>query len=583
MPAPICFPTADELPAELRVDASAYENRWLCDGQVRTWAGESMAIEAAVCVRDGDRVTRPVLGRVPALGEAEAMAALAAAKRAYDLGRGAWPRATMAERLKAVETFLAKLKPLRAEVVKLLMWEIGKPKGDAEKEFDRTVEYVRDTVHAVKDLDRQSSRFVIEQGVFGQIRRSPLGVVLCMGPYNYPLNETWTTLIPALIMGNTIVAKLPRFGQLLHLPIYSAFAESFPPGVVNFVSGDGRYISGPLMASGDVDVLAFIGSQRVGDLLKKSHPAPHRLRCVLGLGAKNAGIVLADADLDVAVREAVTGALSFSGQRCTALKLLLVERAVAEEFTRRFADAVSALKAGLPWEPGVKLTALPEDGKCDYLARPCRRRHWEGRPRRERERRRVDRHLLPSGRTLSVRYVHARVPGGAVRPGGPHRPVRRRARSHRRGGVEPVRAAGGDLRARREARRAPRGCARTAGVAHQSEQPVPARTRYLPVHRPQGERRGHAVGDGRAAGLQHPHHGRGARRRREPGARGVHRPRPHEQLRLHGFPVLMVAQDDETNRTGPVTVNMVKKSIEPRGDVIGERPASRSGCALVNP
>ena len=121
MPAPIRFPTADELPAELRVDASAYENRWLCDGQVRTWAGESMAIEAAVCVRDGDRVTRPVLGRVPALGEAEAMAALAAAKRAYDLGRGAWPRATMAERLKAVETFLAKLKPLRAEVVKLLM------------------------------------------------------------------------------------------------------------------------------------------------------------------------------------------------------------------------------------------------------------------------------------------------------------------------------------------------------------------------------------------------------------------------------------------------------------------------------
>jgi glyceraldehyde-3-phosphate dehydrogenase (NADP+) len=368
MPAPIRFPTADEIPAELRVDASAYENRWLCDGEVRTWTGESMAIEAAVCVRNGDRVTRPVLGRVPALGEAEAMAALAAARRAYDLGRGAWPGATVAERLKAVETFLEKLKPLRAEVVKLLMWEIGKTKADAEKEFDRTVAYVRDTVSAVKELDRQSSRFVIEEGVIGQIRRSPLGVVLCMGPFNYPLNETWTTLIPALIMGNTIVGKLPRFGQLLHLPIHSAFAESFPPGVVNFVSGDGRHVSAPLMASGGVDVLAFIGSQRVGDLLKKSHPAPHRLRSVLGLGAKNTGIVLADADLDVAVREAVTGALSFNGQRCTALKLLLVERAVADEFTRRFADAVSMLKAGLPWEPGVKLTALPEDGKCDYLA-----------------------------------------------------------------------------------------------------------------------------------------------------------------------------------------------------------------------
>ena len=85
----------------------------------------------------------------------------------------------MAERLKAVETFLAKLKPLRAEVVKLLMWEIGKPKGDAEKEFNRTVGYVRDTVHAVKDLDRQSSRFAIEQGVFGRIRRSPAAASSC--------------------------------------------------------------------------------------------------------------------------------------------------------------------------------------------------------------------------------------------------------------------------------------------------------------------------------------------------------------------------------------------------------------------
>jgi glyceraldehyde-3-phosphate dehydrogenase (NADP+) len=142
------LPGAHELPAQLRVDASAYENRWLSDGEVRSWSGESVAIEAAVCVRNGERLDRPVLGRVPSLGEAEAAQALAAAKRAYDLGRGAWPHATMAERLKAVETFLAKLKPLRAEVVKLLMWEIGKTRGDAEKEFDRTVAYVRDTVRA---------------------------------------------------------------------------------------------------------------------------------------------------------------------------------------------------------------------------------------------------------------------------------------------------------------------------------------------------------------------------------------------------------------------------------------------------
>jgi glyceraldehyde-3-phosphate dehydrogenase (NADP+) len=181
-------------------------------------------------------------------------------------------------------------------------------------------------------------------------------------PYNYPLNETWTTLIPGLVMGNTVVAKLPRFGQLLHLPIYSAFADSFPPGVVNF-SGDGRNISAPLMASGDVDVLAFIGSQGVGDMLKKCHPALHRLRCVLGLGAKNAGIVLADADLEVAVREAVPGALSFNGQRCTALKVLHVERSIADAFVRRYADAVATLKAVATCTPRCASLARSPESK----------------------------------------------------------------------------------------------------------------------------------------------------------------------------------------------------------------------------
>ena len=93
------------------------------------------------------------------------------------------------------------MKERREEIVKLMMWEIGKTLPDSEKEFDRTIDYIRDTIDALKDLDRVSSRFVIEQGVIGQIRRAPLGVALCMGPFNYPLNETFTTLIPALIMG----------------------------------------------------------------------------------------------------------------------------------------------------------------------------------------------------------------------------------------------------------------------------------------------------------------------------------------------------------------------------------------------
>jgi glyceraldehyde-3-phosphate dehydrogenase (NADP+) len=255
----------------------------------------------------------------------------------------------------------------REEVVKLLMWEIGKTLPDAEKEFDRTVDYIRDTIDALKDLDRLSSRFVIEQGVIGQIRRAPLGVVLCMGPFNYPLNETFTTLIPALIMGNTVIFKPPKLGVLLHQPLLGAFRDSFPRGVVNTVYGEGQKVIGPLMKSGRIDVLAFIGSSRVADILKHQHPKPHRLRCVLGLEAKNAGIVLKDADIDNAVKECALGALSYNGQRCTALKMLFIHEEIVDAFITKFSNEVGKLKGGMPWDAGVQITPLPEPNKTKYL------------------------------------------------------------------------------------------------------------------------------------------------------------------------------------------------------------------------
>jgi glyceraldehyde-3-phosphate dehydrogenase (NADP+) len=188
-----------------------------------------------------------------------------------------------------------------------------------------------------------------------------------MGPFNYPLNETFTTLIPALIMGNTAIFKPPKLGVLLHWPLLEAFRDSFPPGVVNTVYGDGRSVIGPLMTSGRIDVLAFIGSSRVADILKRQHPKPHRLRCVLGLEAKNAGIVLKDADIELTTRECLLGALSYNGQRCTALKILFVHKDVVDVFVERFSRAVGELKGGMPWEAGVSITPLPEPGKTGYL------------------------------------------------------------------------------------------------------------------------------------------------------------------------------------------------------------------------
>jgi glyceraldehyde-3-phosphate dehydrogenase (NADP+) len=364
------FPTPDAVPAAARVDTSRHDVRYLIDGEVRTWSGRSADVTSPVCLRLPDgRLERAVVGRTPLLDKSEALRALAAARRAWDHGRGEWPTMRVAGRIEALEHLADRMIRVREDVVRLLMWEIAKTRRDSEAEFDRTVLYVRSTIEELKSLDRAGARFAVEEGTIGQIRRSPLGVVLCMGPFNYPLNETYTTLVPALIMGNTVVAKLPKHGALLHAPLLDIFAEVFPPGVVNVIQGEGPEVVGPLMESGDVDVLGFIGTSRVVNILKKQHPRPNRLRCITGLEAKNPAVVLPDADLDAALRECVSGALSFNGQRCTAIKLIFVHESIAERFVPALAAAVDALKGGMPWEDGIQLTPLPEDGKPAALLR----------------------------------------------------------------------------------------------------------------------------------------------------------------------------------------------------------------------
>ncbi|MGD9548529.1 MAG: NADP-dependent glyceraldehyde-3-phosphate dehydrogenase [Candidatus Krumholzibacteriia bacterium] len=342
-------------------------DRYLIDGELRAWNGPRQEVYSPLPVGDGKEPGPGAVGEYPLLTEEAALEALEAAVAAYDHGRGPWPTMTVAERIDHLERFTVRMGEVKDRIVPLMMWEVCKSREDSAKEFDRTITYIRDTIAALKDLDRASSRFEIRDGIFAQIRRSPLGVVLCMGPFNYPLNETFTTLIPALIMGNTVVFKPPKHGVLLYTPLLEVFRDVFPRGVVNVVTGEGRRVIPPLMASGKIDVLALIGTSRTADALKKAHPKPHRLRCVLGLEAKNPAIILPDADLDVAVRECVLGSLSFNGQRCTALKILFVHEKIAGEFLDRLARAVAELPFGMPWQKGVMVTPVAEKGKTAVL------------------------------------------------------------------------------------------------------------------------------------------------------------------------------------------------------------------------
>ena len=341
-----------------------HSNKYLVNGVLKHWTGAKAEVYSNIYYENG---APTLLGSVPDMDTEAANEAINSAVAAFDKGKGDWPTMKVKDRIACMNTFVEKMRPHREEVVRLLMWEIGKTKNDACKEFDRTIDYILDTIDAYKKLDRKSAKFDNESGILAHIRRSPLGVVLCLGPYNYPLNETFCLLIPALIMGNTTIFKPAKLGVLLITPLLKAFQESFPPGVVNIVFGRGRKIAAPIMQTGYVDALALIGHSSSAVALQDEHPFKNRLRLILGLEANNPAIILPDTDLDLVVQECISGTLSYNGQRCTALKVLFVHEDIVDEFNKRFAVAVDALKFGLPWEDNVFLTPLPEKNKPAYI------------------------------------------------------------------------------------------------------------------------------------------------------------------------------------------------------------------------
>eukprot|EP01112_Ceratiomyxa_fruticulosa_P014330 TRINITY_DN409_c0_g1_i1.p1 TRINITY_DN409_c0_g1~~TRINITY_DN409_c0_g1_i1.p1 ORF type:complete len:537 (+),score=108.95 TRINITY_DN409_c0_g1_i1:92-1702(+) len=339
--------------------------RYLVNGEIKEWKGATLEVLSPIRASGTDKPI--VLGVYPMMKGNDVLESLESAVHAYNFGRGEWPSSTLKYRIHCMEKFLDGLKKKRDEVVNLLQWEICKTLPDSQKEVDRTIAYIIDTIKEAKALHNRESTFTNDGGVFAHTRRAPLGVVLCLGPFNYPFNETYTTLIPSIIMGNTVVMKLPRTGVLCHFPTLELFRDCFPKGVVNVISGSGRETLPPIMSTGKIDIFAFIGTSSAADQLQKAHPKPHRLRVCLGLEAKNPAIILPDCNIDITVRECISGSLSFNGQRCTAIKIIFVHKDVRDVFLQKFTEAIDNLKMGLPWEKGVQITPLPESEKPHYL------------------------------------------------------------------------------------------------------------------------------------------------------------------------------------------------------------------------
>jgi len=168
--------------------------------------------------------TRPVIGKLPQMSKEQTLAVLKDAEAAWDGGSGVWPQMPFRERLEAIERVIQDLEMnQREKMVQVLMWEIGKNRKDAESEFDRTMEFGRQVMRVIRGFDSSDDSGPNDDEFGGSwksigstmafVRRAAVGIVLCLGPMNYPLNETYATLIPALLMGNVVLMKVPTVGK----------------------------------------------------------------------------------------------------------------------------------------------------------------------------------------------------------------------------------------------------------------------------------------------------------------------------------------------------------------------------------
>lgn len=334
------------------------------------------------------------IGELPQMSTTQSKQILQNAIDGWNNGQGTWIQMSLSQRIQHIQKFIKELMNQREEIIRVLMWEIGKNYNDAMAEFDRTITFIEQSIDAI-EKNMSSDEYNIESK-FTKIgstnvfkRRNGFGIILCLGPYNYPLNETYATMIPALLMGNTLILKIPQVGGLSHLLTFEAFAKSLPPNTIHFISGSGRKTLPPLMTSGHIDGLAFIGGTSAADLLIKQHPEPHRLKVFLQLEAKNMAIVLQDLfskvddkkdksasgyDINKAVDDIITGALSYNGQRCTALKIIFVPKAYGKMISNLIASRVDKMNIGMPWDTfGTttnvfsQITPLPNEDRIQFM------------------------------------------------------------------------------------------------------------------------------------------------------------------------------------------------------------------------
>lgn len=309
-------------------------------------------------------INQEELGTVPAMSQAEVDEAMKAAREALP----AWRDLSAVERAAYLHKTAAILERDKEEIGTILAKEVAKGIKAAIGEVVRTADLIR---YAAEEGLRITGQ-AMEGGGFeaasknklAVVRREPVGVVLAIAPFNYPVNLSASKIAPALIAGNVVMFKPPTQGSISGLLLAKAFEEAgIPAGVFNTITGRGSEIGDYIIEHKEVNFINFTGSTPIGERIGR---LAGMRPIMLELGGKDAALVLEDADLEHAAKQIVAGAFSYSGQRCTAIKRVIVIESVADTLAALLQAEVTKLTVGDPFD-NADITPVIDNASADFI------------------------------------------------------------------------------------------------------------------------------------------------------------------------------------------------------------------------
>jgi RHH-type proline utilization regulon transcriptional repressor/proline dehydrogenase/delta 1-pyrroline-5-carboxylate dehydrogenase len=321
---------------------------------------------------------KQVVGTAAYAGEAEAERAVAAARTAFE----AWSSTPSTERAAVLFRAAELMRAEFFELAALEVFEAGKTWREADADVGEAVDFLE---YYGREILRMEAGGLLAGQDDNEDALRPLGVALIVAPWNFPLAILTGMTSAALVAGNPVVVKpagaTPVIGAQLARILHAAGA---PPGTVNYLPSPGSTVGELLVRHPDIEVIAFTGSKDVGlRIIEEAakHPSRRGIKRVIAeMGGKNALIVDSDADLDVAVLEAVVSAFHFQGQKCSAASRVIVIESAYDEFLARFVDAARSVVVGPPDDPesrmGPVITAEAKQTIEAYVEQGKR----EGRP-----------------------------------------------------------------------------------------------------------------------------------------------------------------------------------------------------------